>query len=212
MQPRSAEMSKFDQDYFFVLKERDERLPFMTPDDDTSRKPYTSELLPLHAKPLVFHNGSLEYQQQNRILPSDPPPELLFHGSDILVKDSLRDKLLSLEIPNLAIQPAIYIDHNNKWHEDRWYLTFLERFDCWDRNSSSYRDRDFEPDEEPAYKVRRYSLNDELLERTPIAARRLFKMGGTTMGFVVVHVSIAAHFRLSGAVLVPIAEYGVSYP
>lgn len=204
-------MSKFDQDYFFVLKERDERLPFMTPDDDTSRKPYTSELLPLHTKPLVFHNGSLEYQQQNRIPPSDPPPDLLFHGSDILVNDSLRDKLLSLEIPNLAIQPAIYIDHNNKWHEDRWYLTFLELSDYWSRIDSTY-------DPEPLtlggnrYQIYSYSLDDEKLNKIPIESRRLFKMGGTTDGLLVVHVSIAAHFRLSGAVLVPIAEYGVSYP
>lgn len=206
-----AEMSKFDADYFFILKERDERLPFMTPDDATSRKPYTSERLPPHAGPLVFLNGAHEHQEHNGIGPMDTPPELLFHGSDILVTEALHTQLLSLEIPDLAMQSAVYIDHWQRRHENRWYLSFLKLFDCWDRDASSYRHRDFEPGEEATYKVRRYSLNDDLLEKTPISARRLFKMGGTTTGFVVVHASIAPHFRLSGAVLLPIAAYGMSY-
>lgn len=205
-------MGKFDSQYFFILRSRDKRMPEMTPDEDTSRKPYTSQILPLHTKPLVFHNGLLDYQQANRISPADPPPDILFDGSDILVKDDLREKLLPLDIPNLAIQPAIYIDHNNKWHEDRWYLTFLELFDCWDRDNSNYRHRDFEPDEEPRYNVRQYSLNDQLLDKTPIEARRLFKMGGTLDGFVVAHASVARYFGLSGATLVPIAEFGVTFP
>lgn len=204
-------MGNFDGEYFFIVKDLDERLPFMTPDEDTSRKPYTSERLPLHTKPLVFYNGSLDYQEQNRIASIDPPPDLLFHGSDILVKDALREKLLPMEIPNLAIQPAIYIDHKNNWHEDRWYLTFLELFDCWDRSNSTY-------DSEPLtlggdrYQMYTYSLNDEVLTKTAVESRRLFKMGGTTEGLVVAHATVARHFRLSGAVLVPIAEYGVSFP
>ena len=62
------------------------------------------------------------------------------------------------------------------------------------------------------YELDAYSLNDEILENTPLEARRLFKMGGTTEGLVVVHRSFAKYFRGSGAVLVPIADYGVTYP
>jgi hypothetical protein len=145
-------------------------------------------------------------------VPRDPPPDLLFHGSDILVKDALREKLLSLEIPNVVLQPAIYVDHKDGWHEDYWYTTFLELFDCWDRTASSYRPKPVEIDDVRLYNVREYSLNDELLEKVPLDSRRLFKMGGTLDGDVVVHVSLAENFRLSGAVLIPIAEYGVSFP
>ncbi len=166
----------------------------------------------MHTKPLIFFNGASDFQKSNHIRPSDPAPDILFSGSDVLVKDEVRDKLLPLEIPNLAIQPAIYIDHKNNWHEDYWYLTFTELFDCWDRERSSYRPKPIDFDGVKIYNVRQYSLNDDLLDETPLESRRLFKMGGTLDGFVVVHVSIASWFGLSGAVLVPIAEYGVSFP
>jgi hypothetical protein len=209
----TGRVSKYDSQYYFILADQDERIPSMTPDEDTSRKPFTSEQLPLHTKPLIFHNGSLDYQKRHRIAPMDPPPDLLFGGSDILVKDALREKLLPMEIPNLAIQPAIYIDHKNNWHEDYWYLTFIELFDCWDRDHSSFRPKPIDFDDGVLlYNVHEYSLNEELLDRTPLESRRLFKMGSTLDGFVVAHVSVAKHFRLSGAVLVPIAEYGVSFP
>ena len=204
---------RFDNDYYFVHEvPHDERLPYLTPDEDTSRKPYTSKRLPMHTKPLIFHNGSLDYQKANRITPYDPPPEILFSGSDVVVKDKLRDKLLPLGIPNLAIQPAIYIDHKNNWHEDYWYLTFTELFDCWDRERSYYDPDPVDFDDVKLYEVYTYSLDETVLEETPLESRRLFKMGSTTEGPVVVHVSIASWFGLSGAVLVPIAEYGVSFP
>lgn len=208
----TSRVAKCDSQYYFILKDRDERLPSLTPDQDTARKPYTIEQLPLHTKPLVFLNGAFDYQKSNQISPTDPPPDILFGGSNLLVKDALREKLLPMEFPHLAIQPAIYIDHKNNWHEDYWYMTFLQRLDCWDRNNSTYDPDPVDFDKEKLYEVYTYSLDDELLDKTPIESRKLFKMGGTLDGFVVAHFSVAKHFRLSGAVLVPIAEYGVSYP
>jgi hypothetical protein len=204
-------MGKFDKEYFFVLKAQNERLPEMTPDDDTAELPYTHKAMPVGSKPFVFYNGSLDWQRANRMSPMNPPPEILFDGSDVLVKDKVREALIRYDIPNLVIQPAIYIDHKDVWHEDYWYLTFTDRLDCWDRKRSTY---DSEPldDDLPWFEVYTYSLNDEVLEAIPLLERKLFKMGGTTTGFVVVHRSFAGFFKGSGAVLVPIADYGVKYP
>ena len=73
---------------------------------------------------------------------------------------------------------------------------------------------DHEPldDDLPWFEVYTYSLNDEMLEGIPFQERKLFKMGGTTEGLVSVHRSLAGLFEGSGAVLVPIADYGVKYP
>lgn len=200
-------MTKYDDQYYFILKGQDERLPAMSPDDDTASLDFDSEEMPIGSKPLVFYNGSLDFQRSNKIKPLDTPPDILFYGADIIIKDEVREALLPLEILNLVIQPAIYIDHNDNWHENYWYLTFLELFDCWDREKS-----EFLPSQYEMHGVSKYFLNDRLLDKTPLKDRLLFKMGATSDGFVVVHQSLTKHFKGSGAVLIPIADFGVKYP
>ena len=203
-------MPKFDNEYFFIHSQPDERIPVMTADMDTGARPFRSSRLPPGEKPLIFHNGYYKTQRENGVRPMDPPPEILFHGSDLMVKSELREKLLPYEIPNLSMYPAIYIDHKDVWHEDYWFLTFLEKFDCWDRQNSKYN-----PEASPmrgAHYVYRYSLNDELLEKTPLEDRRLFLMGKTMLPLITVHSSIASLFRRSGADVVPLLDWGVTYP
>jgi hypothetical protein len=54
-------------------------------------------------------------------------------------------------------------------------------------------------------------LNENLLDDTPLAARLLFKMGGTLNNMVTVHESLVDLFRVKGVDIVPIADFGVSY-
>lgn len=204
-------MSKFNKEYYFILKQQDDRIPGMTPDEDTAEREFRYTKMPIGSKPLVFHNGKLDRQLAKNIKPMDPPPDLLFCGSDVLVKDAAREALWHLEIPNLAIQPSIYIDHKNVWHENYWYLTFLEVLDCWDRKASTYDPESLTLGGE-RYEVYTYSLDEDVLSRTPLTGRQLFKMGGTTNGMLVVHQSLVKYFRGSGADLISVAEYGVSYP
>jgi hypothetical protein len=202
-------MNTFDSEYFFILASEDDRVPFLGPDKDTQRKGYQRTVQPTGAKPFIFHNSS--YEEGDKILPIDPPPEILFSGSDLLVNDRIAEKLRDLDIPNLAIQAAIFIDHKDVWHENYWFLTFPKRFDCWDRGNSTY-DPDPVRDETPKYEIYTYSLNEKLLRETPLKERLLFEMGGTTDGFVVVHKSIVDLFRVKWVDIVPITDYGVNYP
>lgn len=204
-------MSKYNSQYYFVHKARDDRLPGMTPDEDTANRDFSFGRMPVGIKPLIFHNGNLDWQNKHNVKPTDPPPDYLFCGADVLVKDSVREALWQLEIPRLMIQPSIYIDHKNQWHENYWYLTFLELFDCWDRQASVFNPEPLTLGGE-RFDVYNYSLSEELLDKTPLAERQLFKMGGTLDPMVVVHQSMVKYFRGSGADLVPIADYGVSYP
>jgi hypothetical protein len=200
-------MSKFNEEYFFLHNVDDDRVPILTPDQDTVAKRYNYKVQPMGQKPFIFYNGALEWQQERGIEPKDPS-DVLFDGSDIAVRKKLADKLWGeYDIPNLAIQPAIYIDHKKKWHEDFWFLTFTELFDCWDREKSTYDEY-----ESGSCGVYTYSLNEKLLNDTPLAARLLFKMGGTTDGFVTVHKSLVDLFRVKDVDIVPITDFGVSYP
>lgn len=203
-------MHSFDGQYYFICFHDDDRLPILAPDMDTAAKPFMSQRLPTGQKPLIFYNSSLNWQKQYGITPTNTPPDILFHGADVIVKGDARDKLLGHNIPGLAMHMAIFIDHNDDWHEDYWHLTFTEMFDCWDRKHSKY---DHDPEQfADSINVYTYSLDDDVLKSTPIEKRRLFKMGNTSAGMIVVHQSIADLFRGTGADLIPIADYGVTYP
>lgn len=198
----------YDKDYFFIRPISDDRVPSLAPDEDTVELPYSDTALPVGRKPLIFHNGAFDWQKEQGLSPLDPPPEILFSGSNVLVSDKIREKLLSLEIPGLAIQPSIYIDHKDQWHESYWFLTFTSRLDCWNRAASKYVKRPI--GQEKKFHVLAYSLDDELLESIPLDQRTLFKMGGTATGMIVAHYSVAPSFQSSGADLIPVNEFGSS--
>jgi hypothetical protein len=204
---KNPKMNAFNKEYFFIDMSDDERLPYLTPDEDTVNKPYGWEVLPTGSKPLIFHNGSLDWQEERRIRPIDPPPDIMFNGSYPVVCERIANKLWDLDppIPNMAIQPAIYIDHKDKWHENYWFLTFTNVFDCWDRERSSYSSHVLK--DPPRYEIFSYSLDESLMEKTPFNERRLFKMGGTTTGMIVVHESLADLFRVKGVNLTRIDEW-----
>jgi len=218
-------MNAFNKEYFFILEPEDERLPFLTPDEDTVAKQYDWEIMPLGSKPLIFYNSGYERQKRKRITPISPPPDVLFDGSNLVVIRRIADRLWDLEIPYLAIQPAVYIDHKDNWYENYWFLTFTSKFDCWDREHSTFNPKPSGMDAvahkvdvysgdnlQPMYDVYTYSLDENLLKKTPLAERRLFEMGGTSLGFVVAHKSIVDLFKVKGVDIVPITDYGVSYP
>lgn len=178
-------MSRYDEDDFFVDALDDESLPILTPDDDTGSKPYHYDATPPGSKPFVFHNGVFDLQQEKGVKPMNPPPLILFNGGNLVVDTSIRNKLIKLDVPNLSIHPSIYIDHKDVWHEDYWYLTFVDTFDCWDRDRSTYDPDPMSDPDNYSYAMLTYSLNTELLDKTPLEERLLFKMGGTIDALVV---------------------------
>ena len=208
-------MSIFDKEYFFLQRTINSRIPKLTPDWDTGNKQYQTEVMPFGSKPLIFHNMIWKQAvEDGKIIstPMDPPSDVLFEVNDLVVCENIARKLNDMEIPHLAIQPAIYIDHKDEWHEYYWFLTFIKRFDCWDREHSRYNPKSLELPDGTYYSVGTYSLNDKLLRETPLTHRRLFKMGAVIPGMVVAHQSIVDLFRVKGVDVVPIADYGVSYP
>ena len=201
-------MSKYNEQYYFIRRLKDnDAIPFLTPDENTAGRHYDYKAQPVGSAPLVFHNGFKERSLKKGIV--GLVPDILFAGSDMVVKSAIRQKLLLVDIPRLHMHSAIYIDDKDNWHEDYWYLTFTDPFDCWDRETSEYDDEDDgDDDDDPSYEVYRFSLNTDLLDKTPLRDRLLFKMGGQTSEFAVCHESILSIFRASGAKIIPIRDYG----
>ncbi|NHR07350.1 hypothetical protein HA052_19355 [Chromobacterium haemolyticum] len=202
-------MNNYDSEYYFISYKSTESRPILAADADTATLAYTSEALPLGGRPLKFHNGAAT--SKNKHLFSKKPPEIIFHGSDIAVENEIYEKLSSIEIPNLVLQPAIYIDHNDVWHENYWFLTFTKKLDCWDRDKSLYAPDPLTGFGDIRYEVISYHLKKSVLDLIPISERKLFKMGATTEGWLLVHKSIAGLFKKTGAELVPVKEFGTTF-
>lgn len=204
-------MANFDNQYFFVVKADDERLPSLTPDVNTEDRRHTYEAQAAGSPPLVFFNGARDYQKKMGVPNwTGEMPDVLFDGSNLVVRSRIREQLLPYDIPHLSMHPAVYVDDAGKWREDYWYLTFTDRFDCWDRASSDYETEPLEMGGFKLHNVYSYSLDRQVLDTKPPEERLLFKMGGTLEGLVVCHESLAFLFRSGdrrGAELVPIGDY-----
>jgi hypothetical protein len=200
-------MKKYDDEYYFILRADDDRIPDLTPDTNTEDRTFRYEEQPMASPPLVFFNGAAEYQKKLRLPTMKVPPSVMLEGSNLMVPNQIREELLKLEIPNLHMHPSVYIHDDKKWYENYWYMTFTEMFDCWDRNNSTFKDRPLELGGFKLYSVYTYSLNEELLDKTPLEQRLLFKMGSTQDGMIVCHKSIMRMFINEGTQLTKVSEY-----
>ena len=200
-------MGTYNQQYFFMMEPRQrEDTPSLTPDDNTANRRYDHEQEDKGSPPLVFFNGAKDFQKTNGVTAAQPG-NVLFDGSSIIVTTDIRRELLKLTIPGLYTHPAIYIHDDGEWHENYWYLTFETLFDCWDREGSTY-------DPEPGgfgdfiyYEIYNFSLNSELLDKTPLDQRLLFKMGNASDAFITCHKSIKHLFEGEGVELVAISDW-----
>lgn len=201
-------MSDYDNQYYFIRKPKKEaKFPFLVPDTNTESRRYRFERQPLESPPLVFGNGNNDVNRRTGIV--SVTPDILFAGADLVVRSSVRDQLLAYDIPNLSMHPAVYIDDNDVRHDDYFYLTFTEDFDCWDRTTSEYDDEDpIDSDDEELVEVYSYRLNGTLLDSTPLAQRRLFKMGDDLNGYPCCHEELRPVFDRvhSGAWLVRLSD------
>jgi len=202
-------MSNYAEEYYFVrLPREQDKLPFLVPDKNTEDRNFRFMPQPMGSPPLVFSNAAAE--ENRRTGNYVPTPEILFAGADLLVRSNLRDRLLQEDIDHLHMHPAVYIDDKGNWHEDYWYLTFSEQFDCWDRAAS-----DYEQDDDPVrlagkefVQVYEYSLDRERIDAAPLGQRKLFKMDGDLNGFVVSHQSLLPLFQsASGAWCQRVSDY-----
>lgn len=210
-------MGKFDLDYYLIVRPRQDDqetdlLPNLGADEDTANLPFRYQRLPLGSRPLKFTNVGQEFRKKHGMTTMKHPPDILFDGSNPLVRGRVREKLLAMEIPNLELQPAIFVDDWSKWHEDYWYLTFTDRLDCWDRQTSEFeKGAAIRIGGHTLYQLYDIHLDDKVIDEIPLAQRLLFQLGGSIDALVLAHKSVAGLFRdsdgKSGAQVISLPDY-----
>lgn len=186
-------MKPYEEQYYFILRPKgDDGLPGIRADLDTGNRHYRRRLPQPGSKPFFFDNGYAEFQDANDIPIPMTPPDVLIGGNDILVKSFIRERLLDIDTRGFFIFPAIYIHNDGEWYEDYWYLGFLEEFDCWDRDKSQFIKDEIDGS---SHMVTKYILNKDILDKTPLKNRLLFKMGGSSDAYIVCHQSLVRNFQ-----------------
>lgn len=210
-------MGKFDLDYYLIVRPRQDDqsrdlFPDLGADEDTADLPFRYQRLPMGSRPLKFTNVGQEFRKKHGMTTIKHPPDVLFDGSNPLVRGKVREKLLAMDLPSLELQPAIFVDDWGKWHEDYWYLTFTDRLDCWDRQTSDYeRGSPLRIAGESLYQLYDIQLDEKVIEDTPLSERLLFQLGGAIDAVVLAHKSVAGLFRgadgKSGAQVISLPDF-----
>lgn len=203
----------FEDEYYFISKPKSSpRLPSLMPDERTAQLNYDFEALPSWQRPLKFFNAWRDDCRKQGIKTLVPP--VLFDGTDMVVDHKCRLRLVRYgDIPNLHIHPAVYVDDQDHQHENYWFLTFTDRFDCWDRKLSDY-EHDVGPIRLGGYEFHQiytHKFDRDLMKRTPLEKRLLFKLGGSIDAYIVAHASIITKFfgppGINGAEYIKVSEY-----
>ncbi len=111
-------------------------------------------------------------------------PLILICKPSYIISNELKD-LIDDHIYGGKLYPAV-ISSENMSSDEFYLINIYKKLDCWDRNSSSYKQND--PDYYP--RVYKYKLNDSILDCIPENDRLIFKMGGTDLSPIFVHEKI----------------------
>jgi len=202
-------MTDYDNEYYFIrMEDNREYVPYLRPDTSTSKRRFRNESPAMGSSPLIFTNALKDDFREAGA--KAEIADILFESSNFVVRDHIRAKLLAHEIPGMVLHPAVYIDDNDEWHEDYWFVGFTSRLDCWDREKSTYSSPPLQIGANEFYDIYSYSLNRKLLDATPLENRLLFQMGGTQDAMIVCHQTLAPVFRgdgQSGARLQLVSDY-----
>lgn len=190
-------MTEYDHDYYFIRwNEEQGNLPILSPDVSTNERRYVANPPLAGSAPLIFTNGFKDEFKQRQV--KDFAADILFEGSHFIVRDHIRERLLLLDLPNVYLHPAVYIDDSETWHEDYWFVGVTKEVDCWDHDKSAYAPQTIVIGDSVRYSVYEYVLDPKKIDDVPLNERLLFQMGGTTSRMITCHKSIIAIFSADG--------------
>ncbi|PCK09625.1 MAG: hypothetical protein COA42_03025 [Alteromonadaceae bacterium] len=125
----------------------------------------------------------------------------------LIVHKDVREKLKDFKIDNFQLYPSIIIDDNGKFHEDYWYFSIHEEFDCIDYENSQIVEYEEDADD---HAMEKYAFMEEAMDSTHEEARLIFRPMNTDIGYTFVHkkiVDIFKQFDVSALNLVNVSKW-----
>lgn len=178
-------MSSYNNEYYIVHNLEGDDHIFLNATKNTAARKYSYMKNDRISEPFFFYNDN----KQSSIKSSEI--DIMLDGVDLVISDSARKALKSEAVTGLQFNTAVYIDENDVWNEDFWYLTFFEKLYCLDTlKSEALRGDLVSYGKESSMTINKYSLDASKLDMIPLENRLLFKMGGTSFSYIFIHESI----------------------
>lgn len=150
--------------------------------------------------PLKFTNGWRKENKDEGVI--ERVGEVLFFGSKIIISERIRDNIIELAGGvgiNAKFYPAIYINDNDEWCENYWYVDVLSSIDCWDKDRSKFRE--IEDAGEFYYDVKEFILSEKELDLEADAGKMIFRLSGNVKPPLVINGALFNIFNVDGTEL-----------
>lgn len=180
-------MNNFNEQYYIAFMPFGDEQLYVSPDQKTADRDFDFKKVPLGEAPFFFENGYKEEDKEegNRW----PITEIMMVGTSFIAIQEIRDELIKHDVDGMQLYPSVYIDDDDNWHENYWYLNFYKELHCLDKKRSKI-DEDEDDDKDDDAEVLSIHLSARVLDAIPEEKRLLFKIGGTTLPYVLVHQKI----------------------
>ncbi|MGF1724783.1 imm11 family protein [Photobacterium nomapromontoriensis] len=174
-------MNNYEEQYYRVFE-----VPFretylhLKASLDTGRRRYSFTKLDFGDGPIFFINAD---KGEMPFIVSD----FILHGFFPVVSKKIADKLMSLNINNFQLFPAVLIDDDEQWHEEFFFFNAYENLDCIDFKRSEILD--YSPDDS-RHEVIQYKFKNEVLDSIQLENRLIIRPEKVAGGGLLIHEKI----------------------
>jgi len=187
-------MEGLDDSYYVMSVDgTQEDYIFAAGDAETKALRYGTEYLPA-GRAMFFHNTDAEDLRHEGI--KENIGDIIFNGSNFLIKKEIRDKLLKYPIQGVQYYPAVYTDIEGNNHFDYFFVNIYEDQDwCYiERSQLDHRgQKRLDRGDEPG--VESIVLDFHKMLLVPEDERLIFSMGNIDMGKPIIHKKVKDIFE-----------------
>ena len=201
-------MSELQKEYYIPFVGNTENKLFLGKDKKSKRRFYHFKKMNLSDGPLVFLNS---YKEENLELGIKTPlPDIFLAHGFMLIPKELMLFLRHFDIYGLQLFPSIYIDDDERSHENLSMVNIFEGIDCLDKEKSEI---DYDPDiwdEGDRFIVDDTVFDDSVLRTIPEEQRLIFKMANVQMAQLYCHQRVVDYIRqhsYTGIIFVKASDY-----
>ncbi|WP_166113954.1 hypothetical protein [Pseudoalteromonas sp. Z9A5] len=200
-------MSKYDQEYYLPFAAMDDSKLFVGMDKKTVMR-RGHRKLNLSEGPMFYMNSyKVEDKKEGVKLPI---PDIMIVAGQMVIPNEMMKFLRVFDLPGIQVFPAVYIDDDDKWHENLSVIHCYKRVDCLDFEKSRIKNNPKTWEEGDDHKVKQPSLCEAALNAIPEENRLILKINKVSLPHLYCHqrvVDFIRKMKYTGVQFIKVADF-----